>query len=117
MYIIQIRISVHLVLASNILAGFLYCYTVLPRNNLSKTASKTRVSCVYAASILRVPRVRRASTVRLTFNYFLLRSVTLICILTTNYEYDANSPFFRLCYDDCIQEDAVLEAGHRQTGG
>jgi hypothetical protein len=50
--------------------------TVLPRNNLSKTASKTRVSCVHCAStvrprapagasVLRAPCVRLASTVRL----------------------------------------------------
>jgi hypothetical protein len=58
---------------------------------------------------------------RFNFSSLLLRSVTLICILTTNYEYDANiSSFFRLCYDDCVQAEAVftwrLDAGALEAG-
>ena len=60
-----------------------------------------------------------------TFYSLLLRSVTLIYILATNYEYDANiSLFFRSCFNDCVQADAdfswrpdagALEAGRRQS--
>ena len=60
-----------------------------------------------------------------TFYSLLLRSVTLIYILATNYEYDANiSLFFRSCVNDCVQADAdfswrpdagALEAGRADT--